>query len=159
MNETLVYILTKRYLRGEGWHIIGGQPPNGTDAFPVIEIADSEVEEKGSRGSFKPDLLAVCPNSWLLVIIECKPAFSSEDVEKLVHAVQPRRISMLDNEIKQRGIFDRLGWPVQARRLSAKNVIPCVAFVGLPRLFTSPRQIVFNQGGELSASTLVRVRD
>ena len=82
MDEDIVYILSKKWFLEKNFIILGGQPPNGSDNIPVIEIKDSFVKEKGSKGSYKPDL--VCANSKFIILIECKPVYSFSDKEKLL---------------------------------------------------------------------------
>jgi hypothetical protein len=81
LNETQVYISVKNYLLEKGWHVIGGQPPSGTDHLPVIEIRDPTYKGKGSKGSYKPDLIAW--HNSKLVIIELKPSFNQPDRAKV----------------------------------------------------------------------------
>lgn len=154
MSETRVYLLTKRYLRGAGWEIVGGQPPNGTDSFPVIEISSPSVTEKGSKGSFKPDLIAVRRSDWVMTIIECKPAYSQPDVQKLAEAILPDRLKLLYRELNQRGIPRRLNWPIPESGLVVEKIRPCVAYFGTSRAGANIAQIVFSQNGDLLESSL-----
>jgi len=103
MNETQVYISVKSYLLENAWHVIGGQPPSGTDHLPVIEIRDPLFRGKGSKGSFKPDLIAW--NDYLLAIIELKPTFSQSDRNKVNGVLQsPERIASLWESLIERNI-------------------------------------------------------
>lgn len=38
MSEDEIYVYTKEWLIDKGYKILGGQPPNGSDDFPVVEI-------------------------------------------------------------------------------------------------------------------------
>jgi hypothetical protein len=108
MNEGQVYLSASRYLRESGWIIIGGQPPAGTDHLPVIEIKDPDHLGKGSKGSFKPDLVAW--DGAILLLVELKPKFSTSDRSKLFRTLEdPRRIRALWREISQRDIRDSEG--------------------------------------------------
>lgn len=144
MNETEVYIATKTVLRQMGLKLIGGQPPNGTDSFPVIEIADPSVLSKGSKGSFKPDLVAFCPNRQKIVIVECKPEFSLNDVEKLLLASDNKRLGLLSQELRQRGFEKKHGLLLDSAGISREQVILCVSFKGLLRTIREVRQIAFS---------------
>jgi len=42
MTEDEVYVRAKRLLREQGWDILGGQPPRGTDSLPVIEVKSTK---------------------------------------------------------------------------------------------------------------------
>jgi hypothetical protein len=70
LNETQVFILVRKHLLENDWQVIGGQPPSGTDHLPVIEIRDPMHKGNGSKGSYKPDLIAWYESK--LVIIELK---------------------------------------------------------------------------------------
>ena len=109
MNETEVYMATKIALKQLGLKIIGGQPPNGTDSFPVIEIADGDILDKGSKGSFKPDLIAFHAMTQKIVVVECKPEFSMSDVDKLHQMKTVQRLLLFSKEIKQRGFERKYG--------------------------------------------------
>ena len=103
MREDEIYINSREFLIQTGWVIIGGQPPRGTDRYPVIEIKSDANERRGSAGSFKPDLVAT--QDGFLLICECKPSFDPKDVEKL-HAVltSTSRIEQLHLELSRRKI-------------------------------------------------------
>jgi hypothetical protein len=103
LNETLVFLSVKQYLISEGWMLIGGQPPSGTDNLPVIEIRDPTFKGKGSKGSYKPDLIAIQGSN--LMIIELKPNFSKLDRVKVNQVLNSRpRLESLWEGILQRNI-------------------------------------------------------
>jgi len=143
MNETEVYIATKTVLKQLGLKLIGGQPPNGTDSFPVIEIADPSILSKGSKGSFKPDLIAFCPKRQKIVIVECKPEFSLNDVEKLLQAAEKNRLGALSQELYQRGFEKKHGLILGPAGISRNQVILCVSFKGQLRAIQEISQIAF----------------
>jgi hypothetical protein len=143
MNETEVYIATKTALKQMGLKLIGGQPPNGTDSFPVIEIADPSISSKGSKGSFKPDLIAFCPNRQKVIIIECKPKFSLSDVKKLLQTAIKNRLELLAQELRQRGFEKKHGLVIESAGISQDRVILCVSFKGKLRPINEVRQIAF----------------
>mgnify|MGYP001174585097 CR=1 FL=1 len=98
MREDEVYFYTKEWFKSKGFNIIAGQPPKGSDNIPVLEIKDSSYSDKGSKGSFKPDLITI--NSQNIVIIECKPKFDNNDKEKLE--------SILFNEDRKLLLYEQL---------------------------------------------------
>lgn len=108
MKEDEVYFHTKSVLEQNGFVILGGQPPRGTDIYPVVEIKDANNDARGSRGSFKPDLVVASEST--ILIVECKPSFSIKDVEKLreIRASRERRQALAE-EINQRGLLERHG--------------------------------------------------
>ena len=71
LTEEEVYNGTKKILIKNNYTLLGGQPPRGVDHLPVIEIKSGLNREKGSKDSFKPDLVAY--RDGILIIIECKP--------------------------------------------------------------------------------------
>tara|TARA_B110000444_G_C18810630_1_gene582388 strand:- start:245 stop:736 length:492 start_codon:yes stop_codon:yes gene_type:complete len=104
MNEDEIYLKTKFWFKKKSFQIIAGQPPNGTDSVPVIEIKDVNNLSKGSKGSYKPDLVAV--SDLYLVIIECKPDYNSDDEKKLLIIKNDiERKKMLYEELRQRNLF------------------------------------------------------
>tara|TARA_B100000989_G_scaffold80748_1_gene57568 strand:+ start:2281 stop:2790 length:510 start_codon:yes stop_codon:yes gene_type:complete len=109
MNESEVYILAKKWFNSNHFKVVAGQPPNGTDNIPVIEIKNNLIANKGSKDSFKPDLVAINSNN--IVIIECKPLYSLDDKNKLMEIVfDQQRKRNFYNEIMQRGIFKKYGY-------------------------------------------------
>jgi hypothetical protein len=102
MSEEMdIYIQLKKYLKTEGWTILAGQPPSGTDHLPVIEIKRTHGLAKGSRESFKPDLLAL--RNEQLMIFELKPTYSQSDYQKLSKVLEdPERLENLWREIAER---------------------------------------------------------
>ena len=102
-NETQVFIAIKDFLIENDWRLLGGQPPSGTDHLPVIEIRDPLFKGKGSKGSFKPDLIA-----WkdrLLMVLELKPSYSQSDRRKINLVLQsPDRINSLWESLIERNI-------------------------------------------------------
>jgi len=122
MQEDEVYLKLKGFLTSNGWTIVGGQPPRGTDHFPVIEIKSESSLQRGSDGSFKPDLIATQKD--LILICECKAAFDPSDVAKLRSIMSTHsRIGALLAELNQRSIV-----------IGGTNVIALVAYSGLYKL-------------------------
>lgn len=93
----------KKDVLSRGGHLLGGQPPSGTDHLPVLEIRDPENLERGSKKSFKPDLVFLLART--IFIVEIKPAFSLADHRKQLELVQSReRIDMFWLELKLRKV-------------------------------------------------------
>ena len=103
LNETQIFILIRSYLLENNWQVIGGQPPSGTDHLPVIEIRDPMFKGKGSKGSYKPDLIAWYESK--LAIIELKPSFSQSDRDKVNQVLNsPERTRSLWESLIQRNL-------------------------------------------------------
>ena len=103
LNETQVFISVRNYLLENDWQVIGGQPPSGTDHLPVIEIRDPMYKGKGSKGSYKPDLIAWHESN--LAIIELKPLFNQPDRDKVNEVLRsPERTRSLWESLIQRNI-------------------------------------------------------
>jgi hypothetical protein len=106
LAEDEVYEGAKLTLRSMGWTILGGQPPNGNDAFPVVEIKDTGMKGKGSLGAYKPDLLA-CKGP-TIIIVECKASHSKADEAKLKEVLEGGpRLAALMAELEQRNLLTR----------------------------------------------------
>lgn len=106
LSEDEVYIGCKTLLADNGWVLIAGQPPDGCDNLPVVEIKMPGRPGIGSEGAFKPDLIA--SDGQKVMIVECKPQHSPSDVEKLRGVIaDQRRISLLFRELIQRRLFER----------------------------------------------------
>ena len=102
-NETKVFISVRKFLLENNWLVIGGQPPSGTDHLPVIEIRDPLHKGKGSKGSYKPDLIAWHEAN--LIIIELKPTFNQPDRNKVNEVLKSEeRIRSLWESLIQRNI-------------------------------------------------------
>lgn len=103
ISETGIFISVKSHLLEQGWYVLGGQPPSGTDLLPVIEIRDPTHTGKGSKGSYKPDLVAWHDSK--LFVIELKPQFDQPDRDKVNSVLDsPERISSLWQSLIQRNI-------------------------------------------------------
>jgi hypothetical protein len=136
--EMDLYIALKGYLKDTGWEIVGGQPPSGSDHLPVVEIKLNHGLEKGSKESFKPDLLALRENQ--LMLFEIKPKYSQSDFEKLLTVLDSdQRINALWLELGERKVRDSLGNIVSLHR--DQIVVDCaLAYQGslnhVPRVWT-----------------------
>jgi len=120
--EATVYISIKRYLKVAGWHLIGGQPPSGTDSLPVIEIKSNFGSQRGSRDSMKPDLLAVQRDE--LLVLELKPKYSRTDHIKLQSLLDsPGRIEALWEALRERNIRDENGDVLFTRKSKMKLIV------------------------------------
>lgn len=99
LNESFVYVETKKLLTKLGWTLIAGEPSGGSDHLPRIEIRDPGMNEKGSRGSYKVDLISTKNKNLLLT--EVKVNFNISDIEKLNIICNERR-KHLKNALQER---------------------------------------------------------
>jgi len=81
LKEPEIYMLAKEVLIKNGWRIIGGEPPDGTDHIPRIEVHDPNNLKKGSKGSKKIDLIAF--KNEKILLLELKTLFDKIDIDKL----------------------------------------------------------------------------
>lgn len=79
-----------------------------------------------------------------IIIVECKPEFSSSDVNKL-HLIRDRkRLNLLSKELKQRGYEKKFGIIIPETGIDIERVITCVSFKGQLRELKDIYQIAFN---------------
>ena len=89
MTESFVHVAMREYLKKEGWTLVAGEYPGGSDdELYVLSIMDPEVARdnspdprRHSEGEIIPDLFAY--KEGVMLIIEAKPKYSLEDKEKL----------------------------------------------------------------------------
>ena len=81
MTQGEIYFYLKKYLNDHKWNILAGEPPDGSNDLVRMEIRDESFKEKGSKGSYKIDLVALKEGT--LLLIENYRTFESKDVSKL----------------------------------------------------------------------------
>lgn len=134
MKEDEVYVGTKVWFRNAGFIAIAGQPPNGCDNIPVVEIKDFDNRAKGSKGSFKPDLIIA--NQDYFIVVECKPLDNADDERKLLEIDSSvNRLKQLYDELIQRKLFSRRGLDDSFNNFDkfAGKVRYCLAHAGKSR--------------------------
>ena len=89
VSETEIYLKLKKELPKKGWILIGGEPPDGTNSMPRIELKDYSNISKGSKGSKKIDLVFFKGGFFLL--LELKEEYDYSDVKKLNEIVQDEK--------------------------------------------------------------------
>jgi len=119
LQEDEVYIGAKAFLKANGWTLLGGQPPSGCNHLPVIEIKDPNRVSIGSKGAYKPDLVA--HRDGVTMIVECKPDFSKMDEAKLLGILSDAgKRRELYNEMLKRNLFKRHRVQVGQEEFDAK---------------------------------------
>jgi hypothetical protein len=130
-NEVFVHVAVRNFLKKEGWQLIAGQYPGGSDdELHVLNIFDPELardqspdHRRHSFGKLVPDLIAHKENR--LLVIEAKPYFSQVDKEKLELLFRERKrhfITVLEKFAQERGFEELL--PVDNLQ-----IIPALAFL------------------------------
>lgn len=130
-DETFVHVAIRNYLKSNGWFLIAGQYPGGSDdelhVFniydPLLAKDESPDHRRHSFGKLVPDLIAY--KNETLLIIEAKPEYSSSDKDKLKYLLLERRedfVNGFEKFIHERGI-------VEVSSLSNVLIIPALAFL------------------------------
>lgn len=139
MREDFIQFHVRRALQSEGWILLAGQYPNGSDDhLPTLNVVDpafardeSPEPRRHSLNKLVPDLVAVMRDR--LLVIEMKPHYDREDEQKL--------ITLMDDK---RGEFDEAlaklltisGSNLLSNHL---NFIPCLAFDVISQYPTNER--------------------
>jgi hypothetical protein len=142
--EMTLYRSLKRHLLSHGWSVLGGQPPSGSDHLPVVEIKLNYGVEKGSKDSYKPDLVALREDQ--LMLFEIKPSFSQTDFDKLSSVLDSeQRLASLWRELGERRVRDKTGELISSH--SDRIVVNC-ALAYCPPAETIPRIWTYLYDGE-----------
>lgn len=130
-DETYVHVAIRTFLKKEGWLLIAGQYPGGSDdelhVFnifdPVLAKDSSPDHRRHSFGKLVPDLIAY--KNGMLLVVEAKPEYSVSDKEKLEYLLKERRedfLAHLTKYAEERGFSEILP-------LSERKIIPTLAFL------------------------------
>jgi Holliday junction resolvase len=130
-DETFVHVAIRNYLRANGWTLIAGQFPGGSDdELHTFNIVDSLLardqspdHRRHSSGKLVPDLIAY--KAAKLLIIEAKPEYSILDKEKLAYLLSDRRSDFLSGLKKFTLERDLL----QILPIETLDIIPVLAFL------------------------------
>ncbi|MEL5900796.1 hypothetical protein AAGC94_22590 [Clostridium sporogenes] len=126
LSEEEVYIGTKKLLKKNHFYILAGQPARGNDHLPVVEIKSGTNYNKGSKHSYKPDLVAF--KNDIFYIIECKPTFDLGDYNKLVEILSSKiRLKMFFTELNQRNLLTRVNYKHSFAHFK-DNIQGCLAY-------------------------------
>lgn len=140
LSEEKVYIGTKNFLLKNNFVLLGGQPPRGTDALPVIEVKTESNTTKGSKHSYKPDLVAY--KDPFFYIVECKPTYCKSDVDKLKSILDSEdRIYCFYSELKQRNILNNINYSCSFDDFKSSIKI-VISYSGPPVIDTTVSHIV-----------------
>lgn len=97
ITESYIHVAMREFLKQEGWLLIAGEFPNGSDdELNVLSISDPSVAKdhspdprRHSRGEIIPDLVAY--KNEIVLIIEAKPKYSLDDKDKLTDLLSNKR--------------------------------------------------------------------
>ncbi|MHA1812698.1 MAG: hypothetical protein ACTSYX_04600 [Candidatus Thorarchaeota archaeon] len=134
MDEQEIYVSMKEFLERLGWDVLGGEPPDGTNVIPRIEIKDPYYRGKGSRGSKKIDLIS--HKAGFLLLTELKSIYDAGDVEKLNRIVADQRWrESLVEALQEKRAFDRLGidYERESYTHSSRRLVKSVGHLGPSR--------------------------
>jgi len=95
-KEEEIYLRFKDKMLRDGWTLLAGEPPKGTENRPVLEIKPKKI--KGSKNSIKPDSVFLKNNE--LLIVEFKEKFSKED--------ETRMINLKENESLKNSLWEAI---------------------------------------------------
>ncbi len=106
ITESYVHVAMRDFLKRKGWLLIAGEYPNGSDdELNVLSISDptfardnSPDPRRHSEGELIPDLVAY--KDGVILIVEAKPGYSSEDKLKLTNLLNNLRERLINSLIK-----------------------------------------------------------
>lgn len=144
MTETLIHVAMREFLKKQGWTLIAGEYPGGSDdelfVFSVMDPAvardNSPAPRRHSEGEIVPDLLAY--KDGMILVIEAKPKYSAGDKRKLERLFNEKRqllIDSLDQFCRSRHILPGI-------KIRQAKYIPALAF-GNPDLKQIPEDAGF----------------
>ncbi len=129
-REDFIHFHARQALAKNGWQLIAGQYPNGSDdELPSLNIMDpalardhSPDHRRHSQNKLVPDLVA--HKGGYILIVEAKPRYNVADEGKLQIILNDRRIDFvtsLQNLIKIR----KLNIAADVNKMS---LVPCLCF-------------------------------
>ena len=100
-KEGFIHLAMRRFLRQDGWFLIAGEFPGGSDheLYPLNVVDPKYAKDcspdprRHSLGELIPDLVALKNN--LLIIAEAKPTYDKNDFAKLECLIGERRDHLL----------------------------------------------------------------
>ncbi|MDT8903244.1 hypothetical protein [Anaeroselena agilis] len=136
LSEGHIHVAMRNFLKREGWLLIAGQYPGGSDdelhalnvVDPNLARDNSPDPRRHSKGKLVPDLLAFRNNQ--LLIVEAKPKYSRDDRDKLR--------DLLDNRLND--FLGSLEKFATERRISA--ILPLNNLLLIPALAFSAQEFI-----------------
>lgn len=133
LTEGHIHVAMRRFLKRNGWELIAGQYPGGSDdelcalnvVDPILARDLSPDPRRHSFGKLVPDLVA--RNDNFLLVIEAKVGYSYEDKLKLENLLGERREDFISALTKF------------AMERSLTTLIPIAQFTMIPALAFSSK--------------------
>ena len=129
-REDVIHFAIRKYLRKQGWILVAGEYPNGSDdelhslriMDPVFAKDDSPDHRRHSINKLIPDLVIYKDSEFL--IIEIKPRFDKGDEEKLKELLFDRSedLKVYLSEFVERYL------PRENIDVSDSKLTPCLGF-------------------------------
>lgn len=127
LTETSIHIAARRLLKSDGWRLLAGQYPGGSDdecsplyiVDPAVARDNSPDPRRHSSNKQVPDIVAIRDTT--VMIVEAKPGYSAEDREKLMALMTTRRGDLrvaLGERLSMLGLHTQVGL----------TPMPCLAF-------------------------------
>lgn len=137
LNEGLIHVAIRRYLKNEGWLLIAGEYPGGSDdelyplniMDPLVACDNSPDPRRHSEGKLVPDLIAYKDKE--LLIVEAKPKYSLSDKNKLKELLSIRRN---DFDIAFSKFCLERGVPIN-QSINNVKLIPALAFTDNKKVY------------------------
>lgn len=156
ITESYVHVAMREFLKKEGWLLIAGEYPNGSDdELNVLSISDPTVARdhspdprRHSRGEIVPDLVAY--KNGTILIIEAKPKYSLDDKYKLLDLLtdkKDRLVASLKDFSSGKSQFSQINY-------DSANYVPVLAFGN--QTFVSPYEDI--NFGHIYVKSLSEVR-
>lgn len=113
MDEGLIHVAVRKYLKERHWQLVAGQFPGGSDdecktlsiVDPTVACDNSPDPRRHSDNKLVPDLFAM---RWpVVLIVEMKPSYSQDDEAKLSSLLAERRPDLIAAMMKfgrERGV-------------------------------------------------------
>lgn len=130
LREDYIHYTVREYLKEQGWQLLAGQYPDGSDdelhplsvTDPVVARDASPDPRRHSRDKLVPDLVAA--KGSVLLIVEMKPTYSVVDEQKLRRLLGERRRDVIAALKRLLSLLKvALSEPVDELAL-----VPCLAF-------------------------------
>tara|TARA_B100002019_G_C21191525_1_gene559092 strand:- start:565 stop:1071 length:507 start_codon:yes stop_codon:yes gene_type:complete len=99
LTEYEVSFIAKEFLLYKGFNIITFNPPGAQGSF-TIPNPQKDSSYTGQTGSITPDIIAIKNegDESLIKIIESKPKFNQDDIDKMINLINDReRMEILNN--------------------------------------------------------------
>ncbi len=112
VREYVITYIAKEYLQKNGWIIIAYNPPGSQGTFTITN-PDKDAGYRGQTGSLSPDIVALktTPHKNIFLIVESKPDFNKDDIEKMKSMFSnPQRLTLFFQIIKGHALANGIAY-------------------------------------------------